>query len=316
MTAVRYSPLFLVAVLLVALFGFLGWLVGRWNTPFEKLGLNPLLRGLLQQFIRSALALVGVLLALDLLGATAVVTAVLGTAGLAGLAVGFAFRDIVENYLAGVLLSLRQPFAVGDYLLLASYEGRVVRLTSRELVLMTLDGNHVRIPNATVFGSVTTNFSRNPLRRFGFEFVVASHEDITAVHELCVRALHALPGVLAEPRPQARPLDLEGGVRFGVLGWVDQRQTDFRKVQAEAIRAVKEALEGAGVETPESVVQVKLRRAAAEPTPKHEPAKPRPHVRGVDVSLDRDLDAQLAEELTDPDEPNLLEAPRSPLRQR
>ena len=103
--------------------------------------------------------LFGVLLALDILDLTALVGAVLGTVGVVGLAIGFAFKDIVENYLAGLLLSIRRPFALNDLVLIESHEGRVVRLTPSELILMTLEGNHVRIPNATVFKSFIYNFS-------------------------------------------------------------------------------------------------------------------------------------------------------------
>lgn len=311
--ALRYSPLVLVAVTLIAFFWFLAALVGRWAVPFQYLRLNPLLQSLVQQLIRAALVLTGVLLALDLLGATAVVTAVLGTAGLAGLALGFAFRDIVENYLAGVLLSLRQPFNIGDHLLLESFEGRVVRLTARELVLMTLDGNHVRIPNSVVFNGVTINYTRNPRRRFDFEVTVDRGEDIETVKTLGTQALLALPGVLHDPKVRLRVQALsDAGVTFRVLGWVDQRQADFLKVRSEALKAIKEAFERAGVQLPEPVATVQLQRLKVEKESEVAPPQtPVPqHAEPVDVSPETDLDAQIAEELADPDEPNLLEPRR------
>ena len=85
-----------------------------------------------------------------------------------GLAVGFALRDLVENYIASLMLSLRQPFAPNDQVLIEGFEGRVVRLTSRATILMTLDGNHVRIPNAVVFKGTIVNLSHNPERRLRF----------------------------------------------------------------------------------------------------------------------------------------------------
>lgn len=87
-------------------------------------------------------------MALDLLEATALVGAVAGTAGLAGLALGFAFKDIVENYLAGLLLAFQRPFDKNDHVTVEDHAGKVVRLTPRETILMTMDGNHVRVPNA------------------------------------------------------------------------------------------------------------------------------------------------------------------------
>lgn len=319
-TAFRYSPLLLVALGVMAAFWLLAALIGRWQAPFARLGFNPLLSGLMAQLVRAALVLTGLLLALDLLGATAIVTAVLGTAGLAGLAVGFAFRDIVENYLAGVLLSLRQPFSIGDHLRLGEFEGRVVRLTSRELVLMTLDGNHVRVPNATVFSSVISNFTRNPRRRFEFEVGVDAAEDLRYVQELGVDALRALPGVLADPGPSLRVHALgDFNVVLNCFGWVDQREADFLKVRSEAIKLVKETLDEAGVLMPEPITNVRLQQVSAsegagkaESVGKQAKTPPpssslRARAEGADTSVDHALDVQFAEELADPNEPNLLE---------
>jgi small conductance mechanosensitive channel len=324
-TAVRYSPLLLVAVGVVVVFWLLAASIGRRERLFAHTGLNPLLRGLVAQLVRAALVLIGLLIALDLLGATAIVTAVLGTAGLAGLALGFAFRDIVENYLAGVLLSLRQPFSLGDHLQLGEVEGRIVRLTSREMVLMTLDGNHARIPNSTVFSSVMINYTRNPRRRFAFEVGVGMDEDLRAVQQLGAAALRVLPGVLEDPGPQLQVRDLgDFSVILVCSGWVDQREVDFYKVRSEAIKLVKEAFDEAGVTLPEPTSTVRLVRPAApdaEALPERHPLRsgrakvPPPlaalsaRAQDADVSPDTAFEVSLAEELADPSEPNWLEPP-------
>jgi small-conductance mechanosensitive channel len=80
---------------------------------------------------------------LEILDATALLGTIVGVAGVMGLAIGFALRDTVENYIASILLSIRQPFRPLDQIVLENYEGLVMKLTSRETILMTLDGNHV-----------------------------------------------------------------------------------------------------------------------------------------------------------------------------
>src|SRR3546814_11904518 len=85
------------------------------------------------------------------------------------ISIGFAIRDTVDNYVASLMLSLRQPFRANDHVVIEGHEGRVVRLTSRATILMTLEGNHLRIPNSTVFKAVILNYPRNPERRFDFE---------------------------------------------------------------------------------------------------------------------------------------------------
>src|SRR3546814_10287465 len=88
--------------------------------------------------------------------------------GVIGLVLGFAFKDIAENYIAGVLLSVRKPFSPGELIAIEDYQGKVVALTSRTTILMTLDGNQLQLPNALVFKSVLLNYSQNPRRRFDF----------------------------------------------------------------------------------------------------------------------------------------------------
>ncbi|MFN2329481.1 MAG: mechanosensitive ion channel domain-containing protein, partial [Chromatocurvus sp.] len=102
-------------------------------------GMSDLAVNLGLRIVRMLVIGIGLLIALEILDATAMVGALLGVAGIAGIALGFAFRNIAENYLAGVLLSARNPFAIGDQVQIGEFIGKVVRLTSRDTVLMTPD---------------------------------------------------------------------------------------------------------------------------------------------------------------------------------
>jgi small-conductance mechanosensitive channel len=128
---------------------------------------------------------------------------VLGTAGVLGVALGFAFKDILENYLAGILMSMRQPFAPHDHVVIDGNEGVIVSLNSRATVLMTLDGNHIRLPNALVFRSVILNYTRNPSRRFQVEVGIGVHEDLVRAQQIGMDELLRLPGVMADPPPRS-----------------------------------------------------------------------------------------------------------------
>ena len=101
-------------------------------------------------------------------GLTQLALTVLGGTGLIGIIIGFAFRDIAENFLASLLLSMRNPFNGGDLIEVAGYTGIVQNLNTRSTVLLTLDGNHVQIPNATVYKSTIKNYSSIPSRRAEF----------------------------------------------------------------------------------------------------------------------------------------------------
>lgn len=302
--ALRTLPVVLVALLVVALFWFLGRWLGNRGRWLQRLGLSDLSASLGRRFARTVVTGAGLLIALEILDATAVVGALLGVAGVAGIALGFAFRNIVENYLAGVLLSARNPFGIGDQVQVGEFVGKVVRLTSRDTVLMTLDGNHLRIPNSMIITSAMTNFSRNPLRRFEFQVGVSVDLDLVAARDLGVATLKRMRGVLPDPAPQGLISELgDSAVQLCFLAWIDQRRSDYPKARSEAIRLVKSAFDEAGIEMPEPIYRVHLREAAAAtPTAR----TPTARAEEADVDADRTIDDQVDEELLSSDEENLL----------
>lgn len=270
--AANFAPVvgFAVAVLLV--FVLLSWLLGRWQAPFARLSPNRFVQEVSQTAVRGGLVLAGVVLALHIVDATAIAGALVGTAGVAGIAIGFAFKDLMENYMASVLLSLRQPFAPNDHVDIDGFEGMVVRLTSRATVLMTLDGNHVRIPNARVFKGVIVNFTRNPRRRFDLTIAVAADSDLSRSQAVGIDVLRRMPGVLGDPEPWSQIVEIgDSSVPIQFYGWVDQRETKFFRARSEAIRLVKEALEAAGFQLPEPIYRI--RSEPTEPPPAERPAR-------------------------------------------
>lgn len=123
---VAYIPVGLLVVLLIALLWWLGSLLTRWEAPARRLGIDPLIWALFRRVARAGLILVGLIFIFDILGVSTLVGALLGTAGVVGIALGFAFQDIAENYLAGVLMSIRQPFVVNDVIKIGEHEGHVM----------------------------------------------------------------------------------------------------------------------------------------------------------------------------------------------
>jgi len=313
---VALLPLLGVAVLVVVAFFYLSRWIGRWEPRLLPETSNRFVRDLAHQAIRVAVLLVGVVLALELLDATALVGAVLGTAGVVGLALGFAFRDTAENYIASILLSVRQPFAPNDAVRIEGYEGKVVRLTSRATIVLTFDGNHVRIPNSTVFKSVVVNYSQNPQRRFDFVVGVGNEEDLGEVLRLGLHTLGETPGVLAEPPPWCLVEALgDSSVQLHCYAWIDQREVSLIKVTSEAIRRVKEAFDSAGIAMPEPIYQIKgleIPERAAREVPEPRIPTPRARPEPVDIAPELHIDRQVAEDRATAEETDLLDptAPR------
>lgn len=290
--ALELLPLLGVAFVTVLVFWILARLLTKGDWLFRWID-NGFLRDTARHLTRITVVAVGVLLALELLDATALVGATLGAAGVVGIAVGFAFRDIVENYLAGLLLSMRHPFQPNDFVSIDGDEGKVVRLTSRATILLTLAGNHLRIPNSKVFKAVLVNYTQNPLRALDFEVSVGVNEDLAAVQKRGIDVLASMDALLKEPPPRAlieRFGDSSVPVHF--FAWVDQRETDYFKAKSEAMRLVKTAFDASGIEMPEPIYQVFVKQDAKSPAEQVVQPSAEIMTQG-DTAADDRLDAQI-----------------------
>ncbi|WP_339409177.1 mechanosensitive ion channel family protein [Pseudomonas sp. EA_35y_Pfl2_R5] len=256
---IKALPLLGLALLVLAAFALLGNFLARRKILWRKIAPNPFLADLMAQATRIVILLLGIILALNLLGAATVITTILGGAGVIGLAIGFAVRDTVENYISSVMLSLRQPFRAKDHVVINDIEGIVVRLTSRATILMTLDGNHMRIPNSAVFKGIILNYSTNPERRFEFELGVDAEDDPVAGMKAGLDAISALDFILQDPEPDALINTVgDSNIVLTFYAWIDQRQTNFGKARSLAIRAAMRALEEQGFTLPEPIYRLRF----------------------------------------------------------
>jgi small conductance mechanosensitive channel len=130
---------------------------------------SPLLSNVAAYAVGTFVFLIGLYIVLQIAGLTSVAMTVVGGTGLIGLVLGIAFRDITENFLASVFLSIQNPFRTGDLVEIVGITGYVQAKSMRATNLMTLDGNLVQIPNATVYKNNICKYSSNPNRRIDFQ---------------------------------------------------------------------------------------------------------------------------------------------------
>ncbi|HCT72479.1 MULTISPECIES: mechanosensitive ion channel domain-containing protein [Psychrobacter] len=256
---VKALPLLLVGIVLFALVTWFGsWLSNR-NKMWQRLTPNPFVAELLSQTVKVIFIIFGLILALSLIGAETILGTLLGGAGVIGIAVGFAVKDTIENYIASLMLSIRQPFRARDHILINNQEGIVVRLTSRATILMTLDGNQLRIPNAEVFKATILNYTKNSERRFTFELGIDSNDDPLAAIKVGLDAIYTLAFVLEEPKAVAVITNVgDSNIILEFQIWVDQSDTDFSKARSIAIRETKHALENEGFSLPEPIYRLRF----------------------------------------------------------
>jgi small conductance mechanosensitive channel len=212
---------------------------------------NILLRSVVGSIISALVVMGGLMLALGTLRLTQAVMSVLGVSGLVVLAVGFAFRDITENFIASVLLGIRRPFQIGDYVTIAGQSGLVKSLNTRATVLVTLDGKHVRIPNSTIFKEIMVNATASPSFRNNFDVVIPNEASTADAIDALNRALRETQGILADPPPRALVEALEpGGIRLRADFWAPTQNVDWFQLMSDVKLRAKVALQQAGVIAP------------------------------------------------------------------
>ncbi len=256
-------PLAAIALIAVVALSYIGYLIARLRWPWDRLAPNAFIADLYRQLIQIAFSIGGIVIALDILDASAFLGTILGAAGIVGLAIGFAVRDTVENYIASIVLSVRQPFRPNDTVDIGGEEGKVIRLNSRATILLSLDGNHIRIPNSTVFKARIINYTENAERRLKFSVRIDAGNDLHEARLLAVETMHKLPFMLDLPVAQAWIETIaDGAVELVVTGWIDQHKTSILLARGEAMRQVKLAFDDAGIRPPDATYAIQLSQAA------------------------------------------------------
>ena len=216
-----------------------------------------LLRSVVTNGLGSAVVLSGVYIVLRVSGLTQLALTVVGGTGLIGLAVGIAFRDITENFLASVFLSVQRPFETGDLVKISEINGYVQQLNIRTSVLMTLEGNVVQIPNATVYKTIIRNFTTNTNRRESFSVGIGYEDSIHHAQEIARNVLMEHPAVLKDPEPLVLAESFQSStVSLQVYFWLNGREHSWLKVRSSVLRLVKIAFQENGISMPDDAREV------------------------------------------------------------
>ncbi len=217
----------------------------------------PLLQKVIARSAAAIVFLLGMYLVLKICGLTRLALTMVGGTGLVGLVIGIAFRDITENFLASVLLSVQSPFRKGDLIELAGVLGVVQQLNVRTTVLMSLSGHLVQLPNALVYKSTIRNFTSNPNRREDFTIGIGYEVPIDRAQEVAMQVLAEHPAVLKSPEPWVLVDDLgPTTVNLRVYFWLDGSKFSWLKVKSSVIRLVKRAFQNQNVTLPDDLRKV------------------------------------------------------------
>lgn len=262
-SAIYVIPRALAAIAIVGLF----WLLAR----LVRLALRALFRrfiedetteSLIKQVIYYAIVGVGSIVAVDALGfePQTVVTGL----GLTGLALGFALKDIISNFVSGILILSLRPFDLGDQIVVGSTEGLVERIELRATQIRTYDGRVALVPNADVFTSRIINNTAHPIRRGAVTITLGFDEDLDHAIRTLLTAVPQANGVSSDRAGSVRVQDLgTDDIVMEVTFWTDSRRSDFNETASQVRQAIVAAFkrEGIGLPNPDRRV-VELRTPA------------------------------------------------------
>lgn len=295
---VRRIPLILLGLLVLVLSALLAVAVSRSaDSLFRQRMRNALLRSVFAKMLGVGAFLAGLYTVLRIAGLERLAVTVLGGTGIAGLVVGFAFRDIAENFLASILMSLQRPFARGDLIEVAGFKGFVRQLNVRSTLLMNLQGHYVQIPNATVYSNPIVNYSANPRVLSDFIVGIGYEDSILRAQELGMTLMRQHDAVLGDPEPLVLVETLgPSTVDLHFLFWVDSSKFSAAKVKSAIIRRVKRSYQEAGICLPDPNREVLFPQALpvhllrGEKDPVSPPAGPDPR---TEAEMEAELEAEL-----------------------
>lgn len=171
--------------------------------------------------------------------------------GVGSVAIGFAFRDILQNFLAGILILLTEPFKIGDQIIVGDYEGTVEDIQIRASYLKTYDGRRVVIPNSDLFTDSVTVNTAFKTRRSEYDIGIGYEDDIASAQALCLDVLSSIDAVLEHPAPDTVMTEMgNSAVVFRVRWWTNSRKADVLKVQDKVLRDIKNRLTQDGFNIP------------------------------------------------------------------
>lgn len=252
-------PNIALAIIVFAIFFFVARLIKRTVRRLTRRHRQARNLGLvLGRLAQGVTVLTGLFIALSIVIPSLQASDLIQLLGISGVAIGFAFRDILQNFLAGILILLTEPFQIEDQIVFKSFEGTVEQIQTRATIIRTYDGRRIVIPNSELFtNSVTVNTAFEN-RRLEYDVGIGYGDDIDTARALILEAVNETPGVLASPTADALVVDLaDSTVNIRARWWVNPpHRADVLDLQDRVLTNIKNKLTESGIDMPFPTQQV------------------------------------------------------------
>ncbi len=249
---IKHLPLIVAGLFVVLVFNFLA---NTMQSVVKRLtegsGLDITLSSILASLTGIGVRILGLLVAAVVVIPSFDPGSLIAGLGLSSVAIGFAFKDILENFVAGILILWNKPFVVGDVIESNGHLGTVTMINVRSTYIKTFDGKQVIIPNGDVFDNDVKVYSAYENRRISVPVGVGYGESIEEAQSTILNAVTSVEGVLEDPVPTVYLTGLgSSSIDFDVMFWINQKESSYLEVQHNAIKAIKNALDERGIDIP------------------------------------------------------------------
>ncbi|WP_116124969.1 mechanosensitive ion channel family protein [Lewinella sp. IMCC34183] len=224
---------------------------------------DPLMGRFLVTTLRILILIGAILLALRAAGLSGIATALFSALGASAVILGFAFRDIGENFISGIILAFNRPFNVNDTIQVVEHFGKVKSLQFRYTHIKTFDGKDVYIPNSDVLTQPVQNYTADGFIRYDFIVGIAYEDDIQGAKDVIQTLLDTHPLIIRDPDHISFVAEEElaaSTVNLKVYFWLDTK--DFRagalQVRGEIIRDIKNTIDSNHYNLPADITEIKL----------------------------------------------------------
>lgn len=260
-------PNLIVGFALLMLFGLLAYGAGRFIQTYFTRKNREDLGNILSSLGFWGFMLIGTLIAITVIMPSVDPADLLASLGIGSIAVGFAFKDILQNWFSGLLILLRMPFRRGDQINVLDAEGTVMRIEPRATILRTYDGRDMVIPNTMIFSNMVTVHTSQPQRRVEMDFTVGYDYEVRMITRIIQQALTQIDEILKDPAPQVMCWEL-GSTSLGLKlrWWIESDRSQEVISRARAVQAIKEAFEANEIDPtdPQLIFYQELAKGAAK----------------------------------------------------
>ncbi|MGD1993806.1 MAG: mechanosensitive ion channel family protein [Anaerolineae bacterium] len=257
-TIVSQLPVIGLGIIIFGLFYLLGiWIKALTRRFVRATGLTEGASIVLGRLSRWGVSFLGALLAVNIAVPSFTTGELIQLLGIGSVAIGFAFRDILQNFLSGILLLLTEPFHIGDQIVIDSFEGTVEEVQTRATMIRTYDGRRIVIPNSDLFTDSVIVNTAFALRRSEYDFGIGYGDDAELAQRLILEAISGVEGVASDPPPEVFVVELgDFSLNIRSRWWTNSRRGDVVETRSRVVDAVQRKLASHHIDMPFPTQQV------------------------------------------------------------